>query len=112
VAEWRYRFDLISLPATEEPASRALRESIWGESHPAHAGGTRIGAGQPVRVAKVFRQIGVNDIGVAPTNQPVHFPDCVGRTAAGRVAIGTILEIRLEDLRPRRRMSACPRWRS
>ena len=46
---------------------------------------------------EVFRQIGVDDIGVAPANQPVHFPDCIGRTAAGPVTIGTILEIRLED---------------
>ena len=34
MAEWRYRFDLISLPATEEPASRALRESIWAKVIP------------------------------------------------------------------------------
>jgi hypothetical protein len=46
---------------------------------------------------EIFRQIGVNDIGVAPADQPVHFLDCIGRTATGPVPIGTILEIRLED---------------
>src|SRR5271169_143421 len=46
---------------------------------------------------EVLRQVGVNDIGVAPADQPVHFPDRVGRTATGPVAIGSIVEIRLED---------------
>ena len=46
---------------------------------------------------EVFRQVGVNDVGVAPADQPVHFLDRVGRTATGPVAIGSIVEIRLED---------------
>ena len=46
---------------------------------------------------EVFRQVGVNDIGVTPAKQPVHFLDRAGRTATGPVAIGSIVEIRLED---------------
>jgi hypothetical protein len=46
---------------------------------------------------EVLRQVGVNDIGVAPANQPVYLLDRVGRTATGPVAIGSIVKVRLED---------------
>ena len=36
---------------------------------------------------EVLRHVGINDIGVAPADQPVHFLDRVGRTATGPVAI-------------------------
>ena len=46
---------------------------------------------------EVFRQIGVYHVGVAPAHEPVHFLDRVGRTTCGPIAIGTVLEVRLED---------------
>src|SRR6266568_2379018 len=46
---------------------------------------------------EVLRQIGVHDIGVAPAEKPVHFLDRVARSASGTIAIGTVLEVRLED---------------
>jgi len=35
---------------------------------------------------EVFRQIGVNHVGVAPADQPVHFLDRIGPTATGPIA--------------------------
>ena len=35
---------------------------------------------------EVFRQIGVNHVGVAPANQPVHFLDRIGPTTTGPLA--------------------------
>ena len=46
---------------------------------------------------EVLRQIGVHDIGVAPAEKPVHFLDRVACSASGTIAIGTVLEVRLED---------------
>ena len=46
---------------------------------------------------EIFRQIGVHHVGVAPANQPVHFLDRVGRAPSRAVAIGVVLEVRLED---------------
>ena len=46
---------------------------------------------------EVFRQIGVNHVGVAPAYQPVHFLDGIGPAAAGPIAISAVLEVRLED---------------
>ena len=46
---------------------------------------------------EVLRQIGVHDVGVAPAEKPVHFLDRVARPASGTIAVGTILEVRLED---------------
>src|SRR5512137_2356376 len=46
---------------------------------------------------EVFRQIGVYDVGVAPANQPVRFLDRIDRAAARAIAIGAVLEVRLED---------------
>ncbi len=49
---------------------------------------------------EIFRQIGVNHVGVAPADQPVRFLDRIDRAAARAIAIGVVLEVRLED-RPR-----------
>ena len=46
---------------------------------------------------EVLGQIGVHHIGVAPAEQPVHFLDRVAPLRARPVAIGTVLEVRLED---------------
>jgi hypothetical protein len=46
---------------------------------------------------EVARQVGVDHVGVPPANMPVHFLDCVHRPACGTIAVGTVLEVRLED---------------
>jgi Reverse transcriptase (RNA-dependent DNA polymerase) len=46
---------------------------------------------------EIFRQISVNHVGVAPANQPVRFLDRIDRAAARAIAIGIVLEVRLED---------------
>ena len=46
---------------------------------------------------EVFRQISVDNVGVAPADQPVRFLDCIDRAAARAIAIGAILEVRLKD---------------
>ena len=46
---------------------------------------------------EVLGQISVDHVGVAPADQPVHFLDRVHRPARGPVAIGIVLEVRLED---------------
>ena len=45
---------------------------------------------------EIFRQISVNHAGVVPANQPVRFLDRVDRAAARAIAIGIVLEARLE----------------
>jgi hypothetical protein len=49
---------------------------------------------------EILRQIGVYDVGEAPADQPVRFLDCIDRAAPRTIAIGAVLEVRLED-RPR-----------
>jgi hypothetical protein len=44
---------------------------------------------------EIFRQIGVNNVGVAP--QPVRFLDRIDRAATRSIAISTVLEIRLKE---------------
>ena len=46
---------------------------------------------------EIFRQIGVDNVGVAPADQPVRFLDSIDRAAARAIAIGAVLEVRLED---------------
>ncbi|APG15386.1 hypothetical protein BKD09_44600 [Bradyrhizobium japonicum] len=46
---------------------------------------------------EVFRQIGVNNICVAPAHKPVHFLDGIDRVAARAISISSVLKIRLED---------------
>ncbi len=46
---------------------------------------------------EIFRQIGVYDVGIAPADQPVRFLDRIDRAAARAIAIGVVLEVRLED---------------
>src|SRR5271166_5613619 len=46
---------------------------------------------------EIFRQVGVNHVGVAPANQPVRFLDRIDRAATRAIAIGVVLEVRLED---------------
>src|SRR3974390_334927 len=46
---------------------------------------------------EIFRQISVDNIGVAPANEPVRFLDRTDRAAARSIAIGAVLEVRLED---------------
>src|SRR4051812_27616995 len=46
---------------------------------------------------EVFRQISIDHVGVAPADVPVHVLDRVGSAPSRAVAIGTVLEVRLED---------------
>ena len=46
---------------------------------------------------QVFRQIGVNNVRVAPAHKPVHFLDGIGPAAAGPIAVSAVLKVRLED---------------
>ena len=46
---------------------------------------------------EVFRQIGVNNVGIAPANQPVRFLDGVNRATARSITVSTVLEVRFED---------------
>src|SRR5271165_7213553 len=46
---------------------------------------------------EIFRQIGVYHVGVAPADQPVRFLDRIDRAATRAIAIGVVLEVRLED---------------
>ncbi len=46
---------------------------------------------------EVLRQIGIHDIGVAPAEKPVHFLNRIACSASGAIAIGTVLEVRLEN---------------
>src|SRR5262245_420991 len=52
----------------------------------------------PVRnIVEVLGQIGIYDVRVAPADEPVHFLDCVGRASFRAIAIGTVIEVCLED---------------
>src|ERR1700752_3924596 len=46
---------------------------------------------------EVFRQIGVNNVRVAPAHKPVYFLDGIDRVAARAISISAVLKIRLED---------------
>ena len=46
---------------------------------------------------EVLGQIGVDHIGVAPADEPVHVLDCIHRPTSGAIAIRVVLEVRLED---------------
>src|SRR4051812_1569940 len=46
---------------------------------------------------EVFRQISIDHVGVAPADVPVHVLDRVGSAPSRAVALGTVLEVRLED---------------
>src|SRR5208337_1000949 len=46
---------------------------------------------------EVFRQIGVDNVGIAPAKQPVRFLDGVDRAATRPIAISAVLEVRFED---------------
>jgi len=46
---------------------------------------------------EIFRQIGVHHVGVAAAEQPVRFLDRIDRAATLTIAMGAILETRLED---------------
>ena len=52
---------------------------------------------------EIFGQIGVDDVRVAPADQPVRCLDGVERASFGPVSIGAIFQVRLED-RPRVKM--------
>src|SRR5712672_879561 len=45
---------------------------------------------------EIFRQIGVNDIGIAPAEKPVRFLDGIDRATTRSIAIGTIFQVRFE----------------
>ncbi len=49
---------------------------------------------------EVFGQIGVDDVRVAPADQPVRQLDGVERASLGPVSVGAVFQVRLED-RPR-----------
>jgi hypothetical protein len=46
---------------------------------------------------EIFRQVGVDDVGIAPAHQPVRFLDGIDRATTRSIAIGAVLEVRLED---------------
>jgi hypothetical protein len=46
---------------------------------------------------EVFRQIGVNDVGIAPAHKPVRFLDGIDRATARSIAISAVLKVRFED---------------
>src|SRR6516164_9417344 len=46
---------------------------------------------------EVSGQIGVNHVGVAPAQVPVHVLDCIYRPASGTIAIRIVLEVSLKD---------------
>ena len=46
---------------------------------------------------EIFRQIGVDNVGIAPADQPVRFLDRIDRAATRAIAVGIVLEIRLEN---------------
>jgi hypothetical protein len=46
---------------------------------------------------EIFRQISIDNVGVAPADQPVRFLDRIDRAAPQAIAIGAVLEVRLED---------------
>src|SRR6266568_2368731 len=55
---------------------------------------------QEVRVrdrVEIFRQIGVDHIGIAPAKKPVRFLDGIDRAATRPIAISTVLQVRLEN---------------
>src|SRR5450631_4500631 len=47
-------------------------------------------------VSKYFDK-SVNDVGIAPAHQPVRFLDGIDRATTRSIAIGAVLEVRLED---------------
>ena len=44
---------------------------------------------------KVFRQVRIDDVGVASADEPVHFLDSIGRIPTGSIAIGTAFQVLL-----------------
>jgi len=46
---------------------------------------------------EIFRQIGVDNVGVTPADQPVRFLDRIDRATTRPIAISAVLEVRLED---------------
>ena len=46
---------------------------------------------------EVFGQIGVDDVRMAPADQPVRRLDGVERASFGPVSVGAIFQVRLED---------------
>ena len=46
---------------------------------------------------KVFRQVRIDDVGVASADEPVHFLDSIGRIPTGPITIGTAFQVCLKD---------------
>jgi len=46
---------------------------------------------------KIFRQIRIDHIGIAPADQPVCFLDRITRTTARTISMGTVLKVRFKD---------------
>lgn len=45
---------------------------------------------------EILRQVGVDDVGMSPAQQPVRFLDGIDRAPTRPIAVSTVFEVRLE----------------